>query len=226
MSESREIEVLVFAGLRARAARDRLTVQVPAPGTVAQLLVAVHRQYGLGPLQHCRVAVDHQFAEANTVIPDDVEVALIPPVSGGHDDLVGSRSMITARTLSLDVVVAAVRHEGAGGIATFTGCVRRRSRGQTVDHLEYEAYAPMAVHAMDAIATRLEAEAEGVRVRIHHRVGTLTVGEIAVVIAASAPHRAEAFTACRGAIEALKQDVPIWKKEVGTNGESWIGRGP
>src|SRR5690606_31877317 len=120
----------------------------------------------------------------------------------------------------------AVEHADAGGIATFTGNVRRHSRGTTVEHLEYEAYEPMALRVLEQICARIEREIEGSRVAIHHRIGHLVVGETAVVIAASAPHRAEAFAACREAIEALKRDVPIWKREVADDGAVWIGQGP
>jgi len=124
-------------------------------------------------------------------------VAVIPPVSGGHDEVL--RVEVLDQPLSLDAVVDAVAHAGAGGIATFTGNVRVRSRGKTVLYLEYEAYAPMALRVMDGIRGRIEGEIAGARVAIHHRVGRLVIGETAVVIAASAPHRAEAFAACREA---------------------------
>jgi molybdopterin synthase catalytic subunit len=133
---------------------------------------------------------------------------------------------LTDRPLELAPVVDAVEHRGAGGVVTFVGNVRENSHGKTIEHLEYEAYGPMAVRVMADIAAKIEADIEGTRVAIHHRVGRLEIGEAAVVIAASAPHRAEAFAACRDAIEALKRDVPIWKKEIDTDGASWIGRGP
>ena len=84
----------------------------------------------------------------------------------------------------------------------------------------------MAERALAAIIDRIEAEVPGSRVAIHHRIGHLEVGDAAVIIAASAPHRAEAFDACRAAIEALKREVPIWKREVASDGETWYGRGP
>jgi molybdopterin synthase catalytic subunit len=113
-----------------------------------------------------------------------------------------------------------------GGIVTFTGMVRRHSRGITVDHLEYEAYGPMAVRVMTQLCDEIEAEIAGVRLAVEHRVGRLAIGDIAVVIAAAAPHRAEAFAACRAMIDRLKDRVPIWKKEVGDDGAEWIGLGP
>jgi molybdopterin synthase catalytic subunit len=94
-----------------------------------------------------------------------------------------------------------------------------------VAHLHYEAYEPMALRALQQIVTDLSCE-HGATVAIHHRLGTLVPGELAVVIAAGAPHRAEAFAACRDAIERLKRDVPIWKKEVATDGAVWVGLGP
>ena len=128
--------------------------------------------------------------------------------------------------LALDEVVAAVAREGDGGVVTFTGVVRRQSRGKTVIRLEYEAYREMAEKVMGEIVRAIEAEVGGARVAILHRVGTLRVGETAVVIAAAAPHREEAFVACRAAIERLKRDVPIWKKEFTDDGGEWIGQGP
>jgi molybdopterin synthase catalytic subunit len=113
-----------------------------------------------------------------------------------------------------------------GGVVTFTGMVRLHSHGATIDHLEYEAYAPMAIRELGRLCDQIEAEVAGVRLAVEHRVGTLAVGDIAVAIAAAAPHRAEAFTACRLLIDRIKESVPIWKKEVGTNGETWVGLGP
>ncbi len=233
--ESSTLHVLLFAGLRQRAGRDRLEIPFPAGGDVAALLRAVGASCPAiaDSLEHCRVAVDQQFAASGDPIPVGAEVALIPPVSGGHDGPPtavgthdGSHSRLTDQPLELGPVVAGVEHRNAGGVATFTGNVRERSRGKTVRFLEYEAYAPMAVRVMDEIAAAIEAEISGARVRIHHRVGHLEIGDSAVMIAASAPHRAEAFDACRAAIERLKRDVPIWKREVDTQGDEWIGTGP
>lgn len=224
------IDVLLFAGLREIARSEIVTVEIDSTATAGDLLTALAVQHpALAPrLAPCRVAIDHAFVTAEHPLADAREVAVIPPVSGGHDgeDPNVDRVAVLDQPLSLDAVVAAVEHPGAGGITTFTGNVRRHSRGQTVDHLEYEAYGPMAVRVLDEIRARIESQIEGSRVAIHHRVGRLEIGETAVVIAASAPHRAEAFAACREAIEALKRDVPIWKREVADDGAVWIGQGP
>jgi molybdopterin synthase catalytic subunit len=109
-----------------------------------------------------------------------------------------------------------------GGVVSFLGTVRDASRGKTIRHLEYEAYPELALREMERIAEEASARFPGARVAVAHRTGHLEIGEIAVVVAASAPHRAEAFAACRYTIDTLKQRVPIWKKEVATDGESWV----
>lgn len=221
------LRVLLFAGLRACAKSEFIELEIELPTTVGQVLRELRRSHPeLGPLTHCRVAVNQAFAQDETTIDAQSEVALIPPVSGGADIHHGKRSCLSASALSLDVAITAVRHEGSGGICTFTGQVRRHSRGKTVEYLDYEAYPKMALEQMDTIALQIESEIEGSKVCIHHRFGRLVVGEDAVLIAASAPHRAEAFDACRKAIEALKRDVTIWKREVDTDGDEWIGQGP
>ncbi len=220
------LTILLFAGLREAARAETVCVEISAPCSARELLRAIEQQIPAlrGRVSGCRVAVDQAFADPGDPVHDAQELALIPPVSGGHDG--PPRILLTASPLRLDDVVAAVEHAGAGGIATFTGNVRRHSRGETIERLEYEAYAPMATAVMTQIADEIEAEIEGTKVAIHHRIGVLSISETAVVIAASAPHRAEAFEACRAAIERLKDDVPIWKKEVAESGASWIGQGP
>jgi molybdopterin synthase catalytic subunit len=113
-----------------------------------------------------------------------------------------------------------------GGVVTFTGVVRRVSRGVQVERLEYEAYPEMAEKVMTELCSEIESEIPGCSLAVEHRVGDLSVGEVAVVIAAAAPHRAEAFAACRAMIDRLKERVPIWKKEISPDGAEWIGLGP
>ncbi|MCA9693029.1 MAG: molybdenum cofactor biosynthesis protein MoaE [Myxococcales bacterium] len=221
------VTVLLFAGVRDRLRRDHVDLEI-APGTTARgLLEALAAAFPevAGPLARCRVAVDQEFVAADHPIDAPAELAVIPPVSGGHDDA-APRCALGRAPLSLARVVDAVAHARAGGIASFIGNVRRDSMGKEVEHLDYEAYEPMALAVMQQIAADVEAAVEGARVAIHHRLGRLEIGEAAVIIAASAPHRAEAFTACREAIERLKRDVPIWKREHASDGTSWYGRGP
>jgi molybdopterin synthase catalytic subunit len=129
---------------------------------------------------------------------------------------------------SVDEAMSSVRHPGAGAVAVFVGIVRDHSHGaagerRAVVRLEYEAYAAMAEAEMRRIAAEIVAEIPEARVAAIHRVGTLAVGEIAVVCAASAPHRGEAFRACRALIDRIKERVPIWKREMGPDGAYWVG---
>lgn len=216
------IQVRYFAAAREAVGLEQEELELAPGARVAEVLAAVERRWPvLAPLlPRLRVAVQQEFASLEDPVPDGAEVALIPPVAGGADAV-----RVTAEKLSLDAVVDAVRGPGQGGIATFTGTVRDHSRGKTVTRLEYEAYPEMAEKVLRRIADQAQ-QRFGARVAIHHRVGTLAVGETAVVIAAAAAHRAEAFDACRFAIEELKKDAPIWKKELTDDGAVWVGLGP
>lgn len=125
--------------------------------------------------------------------------------------------------LSLDECFAAVLRPEIGGVALFVGTVRNHNQGQAVVLLEYQAYAAMAQKELSAIALEIEQQLPGTILACLHRVGSLAVGDIAVICAASAPHRGEAFTACRELIDRLKARVPIWKREHGDSGPYWIG---
>jgi molybdopterin synthase catalytic subunit len=120
-------------------------------------------------------------------------------------------------------VLASVSDPAAGGIDIFVGTTRNQSNGKEVLSLEYQAYEPMALKMMNGIAEEMSRRWETVRVAIVHRIGAVPIGEASVVIAAAAVHRKEAFEACRFAIDALKRNVPIWKKEIFADGGIWIG---
>lgn len=125
--------------------------------------------------------------------------------------------------LSVDEAIEHVEHAGAGAVCLFLGTVRDISDGRAVAGLEYEAYAPMAIAEMKRIADEIALEIPGVRLAALHRTGALAVGEVAVVCAASAPHRDEAYRACRALIDRIKARVPIWKREHGPGGAHWVG---
>lgn len=109
-----------------------------------------------------------------------------------------------------------------GAVVTFVGTVRGHDAGRRVTGLEYEAYEPLAIRAFERIAGEVTAQWPSVRLAIHHRIGSLQVGEASVVLAAASAHRAEAFAGCRYAIERIKQIAPIWKREVGRDGVVWV----
>lgn len=221
------IQVLYFAVLRERLGRDEESLELVAGATVRDAFAALAARHpAIGTLRpQIRAAVNQEFADDERPLADGDELALIPPVAGGAD-LPARHVLLSDQALSLDRCIAAVRGPEMGGLVTFTGMVRRHNRGVTVERLEYEAYGAMATREMTRLCDEIEAELPGTRLAVEHRVGTLELGDVAVVIAAAAPHRAEAFTACRAMIDRLKERVPIWKKELGDDGSTWIGLGP
>jgi molybdopterin synthase catalytic subunit len=133
-----------------------------------------------------------------------------------------ARHAIAAAPLDAAAVAAGLGRSGDGALATFVGLVRDRNAGRQVLWLDYEAYEPLALKAFERIATEAAGQWPEARVAIHHRTGRVDIGEASVVIAAASPHRAEAFAACRYAIERIKQIAPIWKHEHFAGGEVWI----
>lgn len=226
-----KLRVLYFAVFREKLGREDDVLALPAGACVRDAIAALAARHdGIAKLRgKFRVAVNEDFVDDDRELAEGDEIALIPPVAGGAEAVpppAGRHVQLLATPLSLDRCIAAVGGAGMGGIVTFTGMVRRHSRGVTVDHLEYEAYGTMAVREMTRLCNEIEAEIAGAKLAVEHRMGRLEVGDIAVVIAAAAPHRAEAFTACRAMIDRLKDRVPIWKKEVGDDGAEWVGLGP
>jgi MoaE-MoaD fusion protein len=137
-----------------------------------------------------------------------------------------ARFALTAAALDERAIEALVDTDGAGAVVTFVGRVRAHSRGRDVTKLEYEAYPEMVETVFAQIADEIRARGPVIDVAIHHRTGTLAVGEISVVVAVSAAHRAQAFDACRYAIDRLKQIAPIWKKEHSPDGAVWVEERP
>jgi molybdopterin synthase catalytic subunit/molybdopterin converting factor small subunit len=207
-----EVTVRLFAGLRERAGWSERTVDA---ATVADVWPAL----GLGEEPTGLLyAVNKAYAARETALSEGDEVALIPPVSGGAFRL-------TEESIDPAAVIREVSDPRAGGIATFIGTTRVESRGRTVHYLDYEAYGGMAEQVMAEIADELKRKHELCEVAIAHRTGRVDIGDLSVVIAVSAPHRADALAACKEAIDTLKQTVPLWKKEVYEGGEEWIGQG-
>ncbi len=132
---------------------------------------------------------------------------------------------VTRDPLDPSALLAEARRDGDGGLTVFVGVVRDNADGRAVTEMEYEAYGPMAEKEMERIEEDLAARHPGVRVVMRHRIGRLRVGEVAVVVAASAPHREEAFAACRAGIEEIKARVPVWKREWGPDGSVWVDPG-
>ena len=221
---SPSIEILLFAAARERAGRSDLHVPWREGLCLADLKALLAHDYpALEPLfPYLRWAVNEAFVSdlKHGLAAGDV-VALIPPVSGGR-----CRVVLSDDPLDPQSVEAEVKGPDRGGVVTFTGCVRDHTGEHQVERLEYEAYRSMALKVMGAILEETETKFETVRLAIHHRLGVLAIGEAAVVIAAASPHRAAAFAACAYAIDRLKEDVPIFKREVRADGTVWVGLGP
>ena len=215
------VRVRLFASYRETAGMGRMELDLPPGAAVRDAIAEVERRHPrLASGRQIIIARNHEYVRPEEQLADGDELALIPPVSGGATGADPIR--IAATALSVDDVIAAVRTPGFGGVVVFLGTVRDRSRGKRVTHLEYEAYAEMAVAKMTEIARRLEERHAPCRVAMHHRTGRLAIGDLAVVVAAAAPHRDAAFAAARAAIDELKTIVPIWKKEFAEDGAVWI----
>ncbi len=217
------VRVRFFAVLVEAAGRELLELTLPAGATVRAALEAVGeqvpavRRYGSSLL----AAVNFDYVTGDHVLREGDELALIPPVSGGAG---GGRFEVVEGPIDVGALIAEVAHPSCGAIATFLGTVRDHAEGRPVAGIEYHAYREMAVRKLAEIGEEIRREWGLDRVAIVHRVGRLAIGEISVAIAVAAPHRAEAFAACRHAIERIKVIVPIWKKEAWADGGSrWVG---
>lgn len=217
------MQVRLFARYREAAGRERVELELPEGGTVEAAWAAMVERYpALRPYRpHTLFAVGQDYVNPEHPLRAGDEVCLFPPVSGGAGpDLY----RLTTEPLSETELTAAVANPEAGGVAVFSGVVRNETGGRRVKFLEYEAHGAMAEAKMREIGETVHARWPGVKaVAMAHRVGRLEVSEASVVIAVSAAHRAEAFEACRFAIDRLKQSVPIWKKEHFEDGEVWVG---
>jgi molybdopterin synthase catalytic subunit len=129
---------------------------------------------------------------------------------------------VTSQPLDSEALVALVDAKGDGAVVTFAGLVRDHNQGRQVQFLEYEAYEPLAIRALQRIVDEAHELWPSARVAVHHRLGRLEIGEASIVIAAASPHRADAFAACRYTIERVKQIVPIWKREHFDGGDVWL----
>src|SRR6266545_3495569 len=184
-----KIQVRYFAVVRERLRSDGESLELADGATVAAALDALaERHEALRALRsRCQTAVNQSMVRRDEVLRDGDEIALIPPVAGGSGAVRARHARLLDEALSLDRVVAAVSSPDSGGVVTFTGVVRRESGGRAVERLEYEAYREMVEKMLGTLCEEIETELAGARVAVEHRTGNLAVGDVAVVIAASAP---------------------------------------
>ena len=227
MIPSMNVRVVLFAKPRELVGQPQVELALPAGATPADAWGQLSSRYDLGPLPRSfRCAVNSEYAGWDDTLKDGDELAVIPPVSGGA---VGERrGLIAIREDALEPLAIAdrIRSSTDGALVLFEGVVRAQSRGQQVRALVYEAYGSMAQRQMELLAEEAQRRWPISDLAVVHRVGTLPVGETSVVIAVAAPHRGDAFDACEWLIDELKRTVPIWKKEIYTEGEAWIDDRP
>lgn len=221
-----QITISLFAAHREAVGTATVQVTVPVGTTAAGLwdiLTARYPNLTRTP-RPTAVAINDAVVQPDSTLTDGDRVALLAPVSGGSDRSGSGVALVdlTRGPIRVDAALNSVRHPGAGAVVLFLGTVREHSRGRQVEHLEYEAYEALARAEMARIAQQAT-ERWGARIAIVHRLGSVAIGEISVAVASAATHRREAFEAGRFAIDALKQTVPIWKKEVWASGAEWIG---
>jgi molybdopterin converting factor subunit 1 len=222
--------IKLFATLRERARAAELSREFPEGTTVGEIwnrLLAEFPALG-GHHDGVAFAVNQEYVREDYRPGNDDEVAFIPPVSGGVDPSASSETWIGPvsigrEPIEVEALERAVADPAAGATVTFAGTTRNGNAGRRVLHLEYEAYEPMALSEMRKLMREAGERFKIVRIAIQHRIGFVAIGEISVAIAVSAAHRAEAFEACRFAIDRLKEVVPVWKKEYFEGGEVWIG---
>jgi len=214
------VTVRLFARLREQA--GVASEQLPRAGSIAELYEALRERHPALEADRnlIRPARNQDYAAWEDEVADGDEIAFIPPVSGGSGPV--ALIELTAEALDARRLEAAVAHPGAGAICTFTGTVRNNARGESVSHLEYEAYAGMAEARMTQLAEDIGRRWPGARVAMAHRTGKLEIGEASVVVAVACPHRGEAIEACHWGIDRLKESVPVWKKEFASSGAVWI----
>lgn len=217
------VKVRLFAQYRETAGAEALDLELPEGARVADALAALEERFPGLEMSAGMAAVNANFAKPDTSLRDGDELAFLPPVSGGE----GERLFLTQEPLEplLGSLLAwAVRPE-FGASVVFLGTTRSPNRGQTVDHLVYEAYPEMAPRVLAQIAGEMRERWALGRIAIGHRLGRVNPGEASILIVVSSPHRPEAFAAARYAIDRVKQILPVWKKEVLADGSYWVEGG-
>ena len=214
-----KVRVVAFASASDILGRSPVEVVLPENSRLADLEAELRSRFpALEPLwPRLAVAVDGRLSRSDRALADGSEVALLPPVSGGSS---GRRVALVDGPIDVAALQRRVAGAARGAVLLFLGTVRNHNGGRPVAGLTYSAYRPMAEETLERIAAELEAAGEDLRLAIVHRLGEVPVGEASVAIAAASPHRAAAYEASRRALERLKREVPIWKREHYADGDA------
>lgn len=238
------VRVLYLGMLKDLVGREKEELQLPDSARLDDLFDQLQRT--VPRLTELRgaiaLAVNYEYSDATTVLRDNDEVALLPPVSGGKTKdkkakdepstaetplpLISEHARLVRGPINTAAIVAALKRPEDGALATFDGVVRNNSRGRRTLYLDYTAYERMALGQMESLTQEALARFAIRDVRLVHRLGRLQIGDTSVYIAVAAAHRGPAFDACRWLIDALKTTVPIWKKEHFEDGAVWADGEP
>jgi molybdopterin synthase catalytic subunit len=223
------VRVLFFGMLKDLAGKSSDTLDMPEDTTVGDVLAHLESRIPRlkDSLASLAVAVNQQYAGAETELKSDDEVALLPPVSGGSGEQAGERyASIVREPIDTSQVLADIKRGEDGAAVVFEGIVRNQTRGRKTLYLDYEAYEEMALQQMESLAGQALTQFQIRDVAVVHRLGRLEIGETSVLIVVASAHRAAAFDACRSLIDTLKRTVPIWKKEYFEDGAVWADGEP
>jgi molybdopterin converting factor subunit 1 len=217
------VRVLFFGMLKDLVGKSSDSLELPEGASVRDVLEHyLSRVPKLKTsLTSIAVAVNQQYASAETKLKSDDEVALLPPVSGGS-----GKAIITRDAIPTSDVLSRIKQSEDGAAVVFEGIVRNQTRGRRALYLDYEAYEEMALEQLESLAQQTLKEFAVRDVALVHRLGRLEIGETSVLIVVASAHRAAAFDACRWLIDTLKRTVPIWKKEYFDDGAVWADGEP
>ena len=220
MTDAVKVRVLFFGAARDVVDQNPLELSLAAPATVSTAFQSLVAKFS--DLERFRrsllFAVNQEYATPDTILKENDELAVFPPVSGGSHDFFE----LTTEPIDVGAVARRVVLPECGATVTLDGYAREWTKGKHTLYLVYEAYDSMALTEMQRLGVEAHQRFDIAHLGIVHRTGRLEIGETSVVIAASAPHRQAAFQACEWVIKELKRTVPIWKKEVFENGEEWV----
>ncbi len=221
------IRVLFFGAARDVVDQNSspLLLTLEAPATVAHAFQQLVEQFaGLERFGRSLLfAVNQEYATQQTILEDNDELAIFPPVSGGSGEYRHDFFELTTEPIDVGSVARRVVLPECGATVTLDGFAREWTKERRTKYLIYEAYDGMALSEMQRLGVEAHNRFDIAHIGIVHRTGKLEIGETSVVISVSAPHRKAAFEACEWAIRELKRTVPIWKKEVYEDGETWVG---
>jgi molybdopterin synthase catalytic subunit len=224
------VRLVAFGALKTIVSAGADSRDLPSGASVDDLLAILCRE-GLtdaAALHSAAIAINQQYSSRSYILHDGDEVAILPPVSGGLDAATPSIPLIALVHEPIDAaaIERGLKSSADGAVCVFDGIVRDNTRGRRTLHLDYEAYAEMALKQMHLLRTEAIEHFAVREVAIVHRLGRLTVGETSVFIAVASAHRGAAFDACRWVIDTLKKTVPIWKKEQFADGAAWADGEP